>query len=172
MIPTAILLALAFVPMIFEARVAARNTRALRSAGAAEPRGDVYRLMQVAYPLCFAAMVTEGWVRGARADATTTGGLLVFVCAKGLKYWAILTLGPRWTFRVLVPPHSVQVTAGPYRLMRHPNYLAVVVEGVALPLVHTAWLTALLFTAANALLLRIRVRCEDAALRELAKASS
>jgi methyltransferase len=60
------------------------------------------------------------------------------------------------------------VTSGPYRLMRHPNYVAVVVEGFALPLVHTAWVTALVFTVANGVLLRTRIRCENAALRELA----
>lgn len=164
MIPTAILLALAFVPMIFEARVAARNARALRSAGAAEPHGDVYRLMQVAYPLCFAAMVTEGWVRGARVDATTSGGLLVFVCAKGLKYWAILTLGQRWTFRVLVPPHSVQVTAGPYRLMRHPNYLAVVGELAGMALMAHAPVGGAISITGFGLLMLARIRVEERAM--------
>ena len=61
------------------------------------------------------------------------------------------------------------MTGGPYRWLRHPNYVAVVVEGFALPLVHTAWVTALVFTVVNAVLLRIRIRCEDAALRELAR---
>jgi methyltransferase len=161
---TALLFGLAFVPMIFEARIAARNTRALRSAGAAEPHGDVYRLMQVAYPLCFAAMVAEGWVRGARADATTTGGLLVFVCAKGLKYWAILTLGQRWTFRVLVPPHSVQILAGPYRLMRHPNYLAVVGELAGMALMAHAPVAGALSITGFGLLLLARIRVEERAL--------
>ena len=65
-------------------------------------------------------------------------------------------------------PAAELVRSGPYRRLRHPNYVAVVVEGFALPLVHTAWVTALVFTLANAALLRVRIRCEDAALRELA----
>jgi methyltransferase len=66
--------------------------------------------------------------------------------------------------RVLVLPGDPAVVAGPYRYLRHPNYLAVVIEGFAVPLVHTAWLTALAFTLANAALLRVRIRCEEQAL--------
>ena len=73
-----------------------------------------------------------------------------------------------WNTRVVVVPGSPLVSSGPYRWLRHPNYVAVVVEGFALPLVHTAWVTALVFTVANAVLLRTRIRCENAALRELA----
>ena len=69
---------------------------------------------------------------------------------------------------MVVVPGAPLVHAGPYRFLRHPNYVAVVAEGVALPLVHTSWVTALVFTAANALVLRTRIRCEDTALRELA----
>jgi len=93
------------------------------------------------------------------------------LAAQGLRWWCITTLGPRWNTRVVVLPGAPLVRGGPYRRMRHPNYLAVVVEGVALPMVHSAWLTALVFTTANALLLRTRIRCEEAALRDLAGAS-
>ncbi|MFF0298891.1 isoprenylcysteine carboxyl methyltransferase family protein [Kitasatospora sp. NPDC004614] len=84
--------------------------------------------------------------------------------AQGLRWWCIATLGPRWNTRVIVVPGLPLVAGGPYRWLRHPNYLAVVVEGFALPLVHTAWLTALTFTVLNSLLLATRLRCEDAAL--------
>jgi methyltransferase len=90
--------------------------------------------------------------------------LALVVLAQGLRYWAVLTLGRRWNVRVLVVPGDPAVTAGPYRYLRHPNYLAVVIEGVAVPLVHTAWITALAFTLANAALLRVRIRCEEEAL--------
>lgn len=83
-----------------------------------------------------------------------------------LRYWAITTLGERWTTRVLVLPGAPPVTGGPYRWTRHPNYLAVVLEVTALPLIHTAWLTALLASAANALVLRQRIRTEERALTE------
>ncbi len=91
--------------------------------------------------------------------------LAVALASQALRWWCIGTLGPRWNTRVIVVPGLPLVTTGPYRLLRHPNYVAVVAEGVALPLVHTAWVTALVFTALNAvLLLRFRIPAEDEAL--------
>lgn len=90
--------------------------------------------------------------------------LALVVLAQGLRWWCISTLGPQWNTRVIVVPGAPLVAAGPYRLMRHPNYVAVVVEGVALPLVHTAWVTAVAFTALNLLLLTVRIRVEEQAL--------
>jgi methyltransferase len=88
----------------------------------------------------------------------------VVLAAQALRWWCIATLGPRWNTRVRVVPGLALVASGPYRLMRHPNYLAVVAEGAALPLVHGAWITAAGFTAANLPLLAVRLRCENAAL--------
>jgi methyltransferase len=93
--------------------------------------------------------------------------LAVVLAAQGLRWWCIATLGHQWNARVVVVPGAERVSRGPYRLMPHPNYLAVVVEGVALPLVHTAWITALVFTALNAAVLRTRIRVENAALVRL-----
>lgn len=90
--------------------------------------------------------------------------LVLVVLAQGLRWWCISTLGPQWNTRVIVVPGAPLVAAGPYRLMRHPNYVAVVVEGVALPLVHTAWVTAVAFTALNLVLLSVRIRVEEQAL--------
>jgi methyltransferase len=91
--------------------------------------------------------------------------LAVVVATMALRYWVIATLGERWTTRVLVLPAVPLVARGPYRFLRHPNYLAVAVEVVALPLVHTAWLTALVCGVANGAILAWRIRIEDAALR-------
>lgn len=90
--------------------------------------------------------------------------LALVVAAQGLRWWCVATLGRRWTTRVLVLPGRPRVTGGPYRWLRHPNYVAVVVEGLALPLVHGAWLTAAVFTVLNGALLAVRIRCEEAAL--------
>jgi methyltransferase len=90
--------------------------------------------------------------------------LALVLAAQALRWWCIRTLGPRWSTRVVVVPDLPLVTAGPYRWLNHPNYVAVVVEGFALPLVHTAWVTALLFTVANAGVLAVRLRAEEAAL--------
>jgi len=90
--------------------------------------------------------------------------LVVVGLSQALRWWCVTTLGRRWNTLVIVLPQEPLVRRGPYRWLHHPNYVAVVTEGVALPLVHTAWLTALGFTVANALLLRVRIRVENEAL--------
>ena len=87
--------------------------------------------------------------------------------SQALRWWCIRTLGHQWNTRVVVVPGAGRVTTGPYRWFAHPNYVAVVVEGVALPLVHTAWVTALVFTVLNAALLTVRLRAEEHALADL-----
>lgn len=94
--------------------------------------------------------------------------LVVVVLSQALRWWCIATLGNQWNTRVIVVPGLPLVRRGPYRLMPHPNYVAVVAEGLALPLVHTAWVTALVFAVANGALLAERIRVESQALRELA----
>ncbi len=90
--------------------------------------------------------------------------IAVVVAANALRWWCIATLGQRWSARVIVMPGMPLVTAGPYRWFAHPNYVAVVVEGAALPLAGSAWITACTFTALNAALLTVRLRCETRAL--------
>ncbi len=93
--------------------------------------------------------------------------LAVVGASQALRWWCIGTLGPRWNSRVIVVPGADRVVRGPYRWLRHPNYLAVVLEGAALPLAHSAWITAAAFTAVNLPLLATRLRVEEAALARL-----
>jgi methyltransferase len=90
--------------------------------------------------------------------------LSLTLAAHALRWTAVGTLGAHWTTRVIVLPGHERIRSGPYRFIRHPNYLAVVVEGFALPLVHSAWITATLFTSANLPLMAVRIRCEERAL--------
>jgi len=90
--------------------------------------------------------------------------LAVLVLAQSLRWWCIATLGRRWNTRIVVIAVMPLISAGPYRWVRHPNYVAVIAEGIALPLIHTAWLTALIFTGLNAWLLTVRIRAENIAL--------
>ena len=159
-----LLLALAFVPMAFEARLAAAHDRALRAAGAREPLHDVFPLMQVAYPAAFLAMAFEAWRRGAEANAVFLAGLIVFALAKWIKYWAITTLGRRWSFRVLVLPGSPLITTGPYRFMRHPNYLGVIGEIGGLAVMAQAPIAGITSLLVFAALLVMRIRVEERAL--------
>ncbi|HEU4946183.1 MAG TPA: isoprenylcysteine carboxylmethyltransferase family protein [Kribbella sp.] len=90
--------------------------------------------------------------------------LAVVLLAQALRWWCIVVLGHRWNTRVIVVPGLPLVASGPYRWLRHPNYVAVVAEGFALPLVHDAWITAIVFTLLNLPLLAVRIRTEEAAL--------
>jgi methyltransferase len=93
--------------------------------------------------------------------------LTIILAAQVLRWWCITTLRHQWNTRVIIIPGAARITGGPYRLVPHPNYVAVIAEGVALPLVHSAWITALVFTALNAALLATRIRVENTALANL-----
>jgi len=90
--------------------------------------------------------------------------LVLLGATMALRYWVVATLGVRWNPRIVVAPGWTPETGGPYRWMRHPNYLAVVLELAALPLVHGAWITASTAGISNAVILAIRIRAEEAAL--------
>jgi methyltransferase len=160
----AIVVIAAFVPMLAEAVRSRRNERALRRRGAIEPKEDVYRFMQVAYPACFAAMVVESVVRERAVGAPFAAGVIVFVLAKALKYWAIATLGPRWTFRVLVLPDAPLIASGPYRWLRHPNYVGVAGELVGAALMAAAPIAGVASFVVFGGLMLARIRVEERAL--------
>jgi methyltransferase len=160
----AVVLLVIGVTMLVEARRSSRNARALRRQGAVEPRGDVYRLMQVAYPACFAGMGSEGALGGVATPAWFLVGAAAWLAAKGLKYWAIAALGERWCFRVLVPPMGRLVQSGPYRWLRHPNYLAVMGELAGAAIMLAAPFTGVAALLGFGTLLVRRIRLEEAAL--------
>jgi methyltransferase len=162
---TAFILAIVFLPMSIEASRAALNERAQRQRGGIEATGDVYNIMRLAYPVAFLAMVGEQMVRGGGTGNWTVVGLGVFAAAKALKWWAILTLGAYWTFRVIVVPGAHLVTDGPYRFLRHPNYVAVVGELVGVALMAGAWITGPISTIGFGLLLMKRIAVEERALQ-------
>jgi methyltransferase len=159
-------LAAVFLPMLIEARVSRGHDRRLRAIGAVEPAGDVFRAMQVAYPAAFLAMIAEGALRGITVDAAVIAGAAIFTTAKILKYWAIASLGHRWTFRVLVPPGSSRSARGPYRWLRHPNYVAVAGELAGTALAMHAMITGLPAVFGFVALMLKRIRIEDHALEQ------
>jgi methyltransferase len=93
--------------------------------------------------------------------------LAIVVAAQALRWWCIATLDQQWNTRVIVIRGAARIVGGPYRFVPHPNYLAVIAEGIALPLVHSGWITALVFSVLNAALLRTRVKVENAALASM-----
>ncbi|MGN6607235.1 MAG: isoprenylcysteine carboxyl methyltransferase family protein [Jatrophihabitans sp.] len=166
-----VVVALVAVERVAELVVARRNERWSRARGAIETGRGHYPVMVVLHTGLLVGAVVEVAVAD-RPFVPALGWtmLALVVASQALRWWCIGTLGRQWNTRIFVIPGAGRVTGGPYRLLPHPNYVAVVVEGFALPLVHTAWVTALVFTVLNAALLRVRISAEDAALRELARA--
>ena len=150
--------------MLAESRLSARNERRPRARGAVEPDGDVYATMRWAYPAAFVVMACEGALFGPAPGLTTAIGAVGTVASKVLKYWAVASLGPRWTFRVLVVPEPL-VVHGPYAFARHPNYIAVFGELASMALLVGARLTGPVATMLFTLLLIRRIRVEDQILR-------
>jgi methyltransferase len=160
-----ILCAVVFGTMLIEARRAAANEHAQRARGGREPSGDVYKLMRVAYPAAFAAMLVEGALRGAPPSAVVAAGAAIFLAAKLLKWWAILTLGRFWTFRVIVVPGAALVADGPYRWLRHPNYVGVMGELAGVAVMAGAIVSGVAGIAIFGALIMKRIALEERALR-------
>jgi len=156
-------LLLTLASMLLELRISTRNERVLRARGAVAPPDPVYPVMRWAYPAMFVMMAAEGLLSGPARTPVFLTGLVMFVLGKGLKAWAIASLGARWTYRVFVLPGKPLVAHGPYRWLRHPNYLAVTAELLGFALIVAArWSGfALLFFGE---LLRRRIRSEEEAL--------
>jgi methyltransferase len=150
--------------MAGEFGLSAFNERLLRARGAVEPPGDVIHLMRWIYPGCFVAMGIEGALSGPSPRDIMLYGLALFGLAKALKIWAISSLGWRWTFRVLIPPGEPLVTAGPYRFIAHPNYLAVVGEILSVAAIVWAPIAGVLSAIVFGWLMIARIRVEDRAL--------
>ena len=163
---TAVLAVAVFAAMVAEAALSRRHDVRLRAQGAVEPSGDVYAAMQVAYPGVFLLMLAEGFWRGAVVDVLSVAGVAVFALAKALKYWAIASLGERWTFRGLVPPGSARTRRGPYRWLSHPNYVAVGGEIAGCALACHAFVTGPIAFALFGTLMLQRIKVEEAALGE------
>ncbi|MBI4886668.1 MAG: hypothetical protein HY824_06220 [Acidobacteria bacterium] len=160
-------LLLVLLLMAGESRVSRAHERHLRAAGAIEPPGDVYATMRWAYPAAFAVLAGEGALEGPPGAAGIAAGAAVLALAKALKYWAIVSLGRRWTFRVLVPPGAPLVTRGPYAMVRHPNYIAVIGELVGMAFLVGARVTGPVTALLFGLLMWKRIRVENRALAEL-----
>ncbi|WP_069741691.1 isoprenylcysteine carboxyl methyltransferase family protein [Streptomyces sp. EN23] len=164
---TALVLAVA-AERLAELVVARRNTRWSLARGGVESGRGHYPAMVALHTALLAGCLAEVHLAD-RPFPPVVGWAMVaaVVAAQALRWWCIRTLGPRWNTRVIVVPGLARVTGGPYRWLSHPNYVAVAAEGLALPLVHGAWVTALVFTTLNTALMAVRIRCEDEALDRL-----
>jgi methyltransferase len=160
----ALVIGAVFLLMLVELQIAVFNDRALRARGAIEPPDDVYRIMRFAYPGAFLliglAALRHEWLY---RDLVLLG-LLLFGWAKALKFWVIRTLGSRWSFRVMVLPGLPLITAGPYRWVRHPNYIAVLGEIAAIAVALSTPIAGIIAVVGFGWLLRKRIQVEERAL--------
>jgi methyltransferase len=148
--------------------IARRNMAWSRSHGGVECGAGHYPVMVVLHTGLLVGCLAE--VIGVGRPFIPALGwpmLAIVAAAQALRWWCMDTLGRQWNTRVVVIPGAPRVIHGPYRYFPHPNYIAVVAEGVALPLVHTAWITALVFSVLNGPLLRARLNAENSALASL-----
>ncbi len=158
---------------IAELVVSKRNAAWSMERGGKEYGQGHYPPMAILHTALLFGAIAEVWLlRPPFVPVLGVVMVLVLIATQALRWWCIVTLGPRWNTRVIIVPGMPPVASGPYRFLSHPNYVAVVAEGIALPLVHTAWITAVVFTVLNAWLLTVRLRCENAALAELPSATS
>ncbi|WP_199256494.1 isoprenylcysteine carboxyl methyltransferase family protein [Mycolicibacterium mengxianglii] len=168
MIWYALLIGAVVVERLVELVVSQRNSSWSRERGGVEIGKAHYPVMVVLHTGLLAGCLLEVFAFD-RPFLPALGWpmLILVVAAQVLRWWCIRTLGHQWNTRVIVIPGAARVTGGPYRWIPHPNYVAVIIEGFALPLVHTAWLTAAVFTVLNAILLHTRVKVENTALSGL-----
>ena len=171
--PTSVLLYLMLILVLYAERlielvVSRRNIRRLRARGGREYGRGHFPAMVLFHTLFPAVAAAEVLVLE-RAFPGVAGWifLAVAVLAQALRWWTIATLGDAWSVRIVVVPDAAPVTGGPYRLVQHPNYLAVVLEVAAIPLVHGAWLTAAVASLLNIRLLKTRITQEERAMGPL-----
>lgn len=158
------LLALFAVERGAELWLSRRNARRSLARGALEAGRGHYPAMVVVHALFLAACAAEALAWPEAPHAVALLALAGALGAQALRWWAVSALGDRWSTRILVVPGEPPVTSGPYRWLRHPNYLAVVLEVACLPLAYGSWRTALAFSILNGLLLRARIPAEERAL--------
>ena len=167
-----VLILLVGLERLAELVVSNRNAAWSLERGGRESGQGHYPVMVVLHSALLVGALVEALVRRPDVGVALAWSMLALVLAsQALRWWCITSLGRRWNTRVIIVPGLAPVRRGPYRLLRHPNYVAVVVEGFALPLVHASWITAVVFTVANAALLTVRIRAENLALSTLPEAS-
>jgi methyltransferase len=159
--------ALVALQRLFELVLARRNERLARARGAVERGRDHYPFTVALHALWLVSTLVEGLLRGPDLPAFWPIPLALFLLVQPLRYWALFSLGERWNTKILVVPGAKPVRRGPYRYLSHPNYVVVVVEILAFPLIFGAWITALVFTLLNAVMLSVRIREENRAIAEL-----
>ncbi|WP_294120662.1 isoprenylcysteine carboxylmethyltransferase family protein [Sphingomonas sp.] len=157
--PSIALLAFVTLQRLVELPLAQANTKQLLAAGGHEVGASHYPLIVALHA---AWLITLWWLAPGRPIDIPF--LLLFLLIEAGRVWVLRTLGPRWTTRIIVVPGEALVASGPYRFVRHPNYLVVIGEVAVLPLVFGLWDIAIIFSLLNAVILTVRIKAENTAL--------
>jgi methyltransferase len=156
-----VVLALVTLQRLGELLVARRNAARLIADGGVERGADHYPLMVSLHAAWLIGLWVLAWDRPAKL-----AWLAAYLALEVLRIWVLASIGRRWTTRIIVVPGEPLVRKGPYRFLPHPNYLVVAGEIAVLPLVFGLGVYALVFSLLNASMLWLRIRAEDAALRD------
>ena len=166
MIAFSIFLLFVISQRLIELLIAKRNERILKAQGGIEFDKNGYRVIVVMHVVFFVSLICEKVFLSRMLNSYWIIFAALFGVAQFLRYWAIKSLGVYWNTKILVLPNHKLVIAGPYKFLRHPNYLAVIVEIAVIPLIFSCYLTACIFSVINFILLRRRIKIEENALRK------
>ncbi|MGE5664285.1 MAG: isoprenylcysteine carboxyl methyltransferase family protein [Deltaproteobacteria bacterium] len=155
------------IQRLFELRLSERHRSALLARGGREYHAETFPAMVALHVLFLASLAVESYPWRFPLDAVTWGCLAALAVVTAGRYWVIASLGEYWNVRIVVVPGAAVRRAGPYRFMRHPNYLVIVLEFLLLPLLMRAPVTLVVFSTANLFVLGERIRLEEKVLREL-----
>jgi methyltransferase len=162
-----VILALIGGERLFEVILSQRNARRAFARGAVEVKQRHYTFMVAFHALFLLSCAAESLLcQRSFPPALAWAALGITICAQALRYTAVWTLGDRWNTKIIVVPGERPITRGVYRWLRHPNYLAIVLEIAAIPMIRGAWITALVFSLLDLPLLAVRISVEETALGE------
>lgn len=155
------------IQRVIELLIAKRNEKIVRANGAREYDEKGYKLIVLMHIAFFISLILEYILLDKTLSDFWIPLLILFLLAQFVRYWAIISLGYFWNTKILITPGTSPVTKGPYQFISHPNYLAVIVEIAVIPLLFSCYLTFIVFTILNLLVLRRRIRIEERALSTL-----
>ncbi len=147
--------------------LARRNEKIVRAKGAREYDAGGYKIIVLMHIAFLASLFAEYILFGRNLNQYWLPLIFLFIVAQIVRYWAIGSLGYYWNTKILITPRSRLVTKGPYKCIKHPNYLAVTIEIGVIPLIFSCYITAVTFTIINIILLRRRIKIEEDALSTL-----
>lgn len=155
---------LVILQRLVELRIANKNEKWMKANGGFEVGQQHYKYIVLVHVMFFISLIVEVSVFGKSVSSLWLLFILFFTLAQALRIWSLLSLGQFWNTKIIIVPNVNIISKGPYKYIRHPNYLVVVIELLVIPLIFNAFWTAILFSLLNMLVLSIRIPAEEQAL--------